>query len=226
VTAVLRSLKTMSQRTVETLFMQSVFASESDAGAERELFVKLVAQSRAGDRAAFEQIMICTQHTVVRIAWRMLGDPEDARDAAQETFLRAYKYLHRFDPERDFNAWLYGITVNVCRRMLKNKLPRERTSAIEKSSEGDVITDERRSADDAEAQIALNEQRRIVRLALGTLSRRERAAVVLRDMEEFSTEEVARILGTRPATVRSQLSAARSKIKLYCERVMREKGSK
>lgn len=206
--------------------MRSEVASEDerDGGAARELFAQLIAQARAGDRAAFEQMMICTQHRVARTAWRMLGNSEDARDAAQETFLRAYKYLHRFKPEHDFNAWLYQITINVCRRMLKRKSRFIRAALTEEEFE--LANDAHQSADDAEATIALDEQRRIVACALETLSRRERAAIVLRDMEGLSTEETARILGTRPATVRSQVAAARSKIKLYCDRFLREKGGR
>lgn len=214
----------MTEKAAEILFMHAGLASEGERDAADILFVQLAARARAGDAAAFEQIMVCTQHRVVRVAWRMLGDAEDARDAAQETFLRAYKYLHRFDPERDFNAWLYRITINVCRRMLKRKRHGDRTASIEEAFESDWASDARRGADETEARIARDEQRRIVWLALCTLSRRERAAIVLRDMEGFSTEDAARILGTRAATVRSQLAAGRAKVKLYCDRFMREKG--
>ena len=76
---------------------------------------------RTGEAAAFEQVMVCTQHNVAATAWRLLGNREDARDAAQEVFLRAFKYLKAYRPEQDFHGWLYRITVNVCRDMLRGR---------------------------------------------------------------------------------------------------------
>src|SRR6187200_775578 len=79
----------------------------------------LIERAVSGDTVAFEQIMIHSQQKVMALSWRMLGNEADARDASQEVFLRVYKYLKRFRQDRDFFAWLYGITVNVCRDSLK-----------------------------------------------------------------------------------------------------------
>src|SRR5260370_28851021 len=79
-----------------------------------DYFAVLVARVRAGDALAFERIMLTTEKRVVSIAWRMLGNREDARDAAQEVYLRVFKYLSRFRAGEDFRGWLYRITVNVC----------------------------------------------------------------------------------------------------------------
>src|SRR6516162_7424428 len=68
----------------------------------------------AGDRAAFEQLMSQHERRVLATAYRLLGSLEDAQDAAQEVFLRLFKYLHRFDAKRDVLPWLYRMTVNVC----------------------------------------------------------------------------------------------------------------
>src|SRR5436190_17241241 len=81
----------------------------------------LIERGVAGDTAAFEQIMIHSQQRVMAMSWRMLGNDADARDAAQEVFLRVYKYLGRFKQDQDFFAWLYRITVNVCRDTLKQR---------------------------------------------------------------------------------------------------------
>src|SRR6266436_5584072 len=74
----------------------------------------LVTRARAGDSLAFERIMLATEQRVVSIAWRMLGNSDDAQDAAQEVYLRVFKYLARFRTGEDFRGWLYRITINVC----------------------------------------------------------------------------------------------------------------
>src|SRR6266480_7384999 len=79
-----------------------------------DYFTVLVARARAGDEIAFERIMLATEQRVVSIAWRMLGNRDDARDAAQEVYLRVFKYLGRFRAGEDFRGWLYRITINVC----------------------------------------------------------------------------------------------------------------
>ena len=198
-----------------------------EAAAERTAsFALLIEQACAGDQAAFEQIMIRSERRVVRVAWRILGNEDDARDAAQEIFLRLYKHLHRFKREQDFDAWLYRITINVCRDIWRKRRKlggsREWTSLETERELGSLET--LVSSDDAEAATLLAQMREMIRRALETLPEKERVALVLRDLEGLSTEEVARVLGTRPATVRSQISMARQKIKLYCDRVLRGPG--
>ena len=80
-----------------------------------------IERAAAGDAAAFDQIMIHSQQRVMAMTWRMLGNEADARDASQEVFLRVYKYLGRFKQDQEFFAWLYTITVNVCRDITKKR---------------------------------------------------------------------------------------------------------
>jgi RNA polymerase sigma-70 factor (ECF subfamily) len=188
----------------------------------RETFAALIVRAQSGDAVAFEQIMICTQHRVARVAWRMLGDKEDARDAAQEVFLRAFKYLRRFDPAQDFHGWLYRITINVCRAMARKKRRADHnrilsldTEVMRGRPEAEV------SRDDTESAAVIAQRRAIVARAIKRLPPKERAALVLRDLEGLSTEEVARVLNSSEATVRSQISTARVKLKVYCARLLR-----
>lgn len=185
----------------------------------------LVERARAGDTSAFEQIMICSERRVVATAWRILGDREDARDAAQEVFLRAYKYLGTFREDQNFSGWLYRITVNVCRDMARKRSHggRERFISYEADLEEGIL-ENLPAPDDTESRAIEAQERLIVARALSALSEKERSALVLRDMEGFSTEEVAQILGTRAATVRSQISSGRTKIKRYCERFLKARG--
>jgi len=194
----------------------------------REHFALLIARARAGDASAFERIMLETERKVVAVAWRMLGNREDARDAAQEVFLRVYKYLDRYKPEQDFNGWLYRITINVCR-----DAARKRGSRLDGSQFAATPREDERAAPEA-ASTGMNaeehairaQQRALLMCALRTLPEKERAALVLRDLEGLTTEEVARVLRSRPVTVRSQISSARAKLKIHCERLLRSKGGR
>lgn len=191
-----------------------------------DYFAVLVARARTGDELAFERIMLATEQRVVSIAWRMLGDRDDAREATQEVYLRVFKYLSRFRTGEDFRAWLYRITVNVC-----NDFARKRsTNAGTPLDEGEIDLasagfDAARRAADPEGLALQEQQLALIRRAVQSLPAKERAALVLRDLEGFSTEEVASALGSRPVTVRSQVSSARAKIKTFCDKISRKRGA-
>jgi RNA polymerase sigma-70 factor, ECF subfamily len=187
-----------------------------------DYFALLIARARAGDGLAFERIMLATEQRVVSIAWRMLGNRDDASEAAQEVYLRVFKYLGHYRAGEDFRGWLYRITINVCHDLARKR----RAGMTAQLDEVDLAVECRAAihADDPE-KLALHAQRlAMVRRALESLPTKERAALVLRDFEGFSTEEVARALGSRPVTVRSQVSAARAKIKTYCDKLTRKRG--
>lgn len=189
---------------------------------QRATLSEHIERARTGEATAFEQVMVCTQHKVAATAWRVLGNREDARDATQEVFLRAFKYLKSYRPGQDFHGWLYRITINVCRDMLRN---RNRPGAQQPSTDDaeQFALETLAGESDTEEAAVLAQQRAIVRRALEALPEKERTALVLRDLEGLSTDEVARVMGSRPATVRSQLSTARGKVKVYCERFLRGK---
>ena len=190
-----------------------------------DYFAVLVARARAGDELAFERIMLATEQRVVSIAWRMLGNREDARDAAQDVYLRVFKYLARFRAGEDFRAWLYRITINVCHDFARKKglTGLAQFDQIDFGQEDAAFVTARRDANPE--SLALHEQQlALIRCALESLPPKERAALVLRDLEGFSTEQVAQALGSRPVTVRSQVSSARAKIKTYCDKLSRKRG--
>jgi RNA polymerase sigma-70 factor (ECF subfamily) len=194
--------------------------------ASADYFAVLVARACAGDETAFEGIMLATEQRVVSIAWRMLGNRDDARDAAQDVYLRVFKYLARFRAGEDFRAWLYRITINVCHDFARKKGATGfgQFDQIDLVQESAALETGRRGADPE--SLALHEQQlALIRSALKSLPPKERAALVLRDLEGFSTEEVAQTLGSRPVTVRSQVSSARAKIKAYCDKLSQKKGA-
>jgi len=186
----------------------------------------LVERAADGDTSAFEQIMIHSQQRVMAMSWRLLVNEADARDASQEVFLRVYKYLKRYDQSQDFFAWIYRITVNVCRDILrKRRHHNDRIVQIEANADEGVL-EIPASQDDVE-QILLSSQRReLIAQAIATLPYKERASIVLRDVDGFSTEAVAKILESSATTVRSQISSARKKIREYCRRASITSGSR
>lgn len=173
----------------------------------------LIAQAKAGDTRAFEMLMMRYERHIYRLALRLLGHQEDAQDATQEVFLRLYKHLSRLDENRELVPWLYRVTVNVCHDLVRR---RQRNTMV---SLDDVDMDALTESMKTEWRAELAQQRRILAEGLKTLSQNERAAVVLRDIEGLSTEDVARILGSSTSTVRSHLSRARVKLKRFVDRV-------
>ncbi|HMV83861.1 MAG TPA: RNA polymerase sigma factor [Blastocatellia bacterium] len=185
-------------------------------------FDLLVSRACKGDLTAFDQIITAHQQKVIGVAWRMLGNQDDARDAAQETFLRVYKHLHKFDPAQEFSAWLYRIAVNVCHDLARKRSRGNPVSLEEEMEAGNFA--EPVSPHNTERSAMCAQERRMVARALATLPEKQRAAIILRDLEGLPTEEVARILGSTPTTVRSQISVARTKIKEFRDRWLKNPG--
>jgi RNA polymerase sigma-70 factor, ECF subfamily len=168
----------------------------------------LVRRARRGDLHAFEQIMREHDRQIFRVALRILGSVEDAQDAAQEVFLRLHRSLSRIDEDRGLGAWLYRVTVNVCTDALRTRrkvVPIEDVAPVSRELTP-LGCSERR------------ETRQLVADALARLPEKERAAVVLREIEGLSTSEVAAILGSSEGTVRAQISMARTKLRKWLQR--------
>lgn len=175
----------------------------------------LVARAKAGDLEAFDQVMRLHEKQVLTTALRLLGNLEDAQDAAQETFLRLYKNLDRLSDIQQVRNWLHRVTVNICNDMHRQRR-RRRTEPL---SGPDPVS----SQPDPELAWVHQERGRLVEMALRTLPEKERAAVVLRDVQGLSTREVAGILGSSEVTVRSQVSVARAKLKKFTDRYLRKR---
>lgn len=164
------------------------------------------------DLAVFDALMRRHERLVLVTALRLLGNLPDAQDASQEVFLRLYRNLGKLEAERAVAAWLYRVTVNVCYDLRRR---RPATAPVQDAAEmSEAAADPQQTALEAERRQALTRSLRV-------LSQKERAALVLRDLEGLSTQEVARALGSSEATVRSQISKARVKVKDYLERYFR-----
>lgn len=172
---------------------------------------RLIARAKQGDTEAFRELVVEQERRVLRTTLRLLGNAEDAKDAAQEVFVRLYRYLARLDERRPIEPWLYRMTVNVCRDFAR----RQRRNA-------EVL---RRAATRAPTLSTghrpdLEEQKRVVEEGLRRLSERERSALTLRDLEGLPTKEVAEIMKVSEGTVRSLISRARVKLKRFRDRTL------
>lgn len=195
----------------EALLMDEELVSLPDASADDPL-KQLVRRIRAGEVEAFEELMTRTEARILALAWRILGDRHLAEDAAQETYLRIFRSMNAFRLGERFEAWMIRIAVNVCYDLARKRGPRPLPVETLETLEGDA------AAMGAEDAVLLHQRRALVRQALASLPYGERAALVLRDLEGFSTDEVARMLGVRPVTIRSQAAAARAKVQAFCAR--------
>jgi RNA polymerase sigma-70 factor (ECF subfamily) len=182
--------------------------------------------AQEGDAEAFEELVGRHERCVYGTAWRLLGHLEDARDAAQEVFLRLYRSLARIDPGRPLQPWLYRVTVNVCRDLGRERRRRSRwspSSVEELRGERGLEPEDPLAGPERRAEAA-QETRRMLEL-LEELPDKERTALVLRDLEGLSTAEVAECLGSSPVTVRTQISRARLKLHRLRRRLHRRSAS-
>jgi len=169
---------------------------------------RLIALAKRGDIEAFEQVVTLYQRRVFALALRLAGSVDDAHDVTQETFLRLHRKIGQIDSSRSVGPWLYTVTVNACR-----DLGRERQRSRLVPMDEWVATAPADPGANPEGLYADQESESRLRAALLRLPEKERAALLLREMEGLSTGEVAQILGSSEATVRSQICNARLKLR-------------
>ena len=207
----------MEARPDGTALMQTALSmsqvSEETVPAETAEVARLVRLTLGGDATAFERIIMRYESRVMTLAARLLGCRDAARDVAQEVFLRAFKYLHRADPQKPLEPWLLRIAVNVCRDASRRQLRRQNTFV-----EGEAAEPFDRSIDQC-SDLERQQERLILQQALAALPEKERLAIVLRDIDGLSTAEVAAILQSSETTVRSQVSRGRLRLKAAVERL-------
>ena len=159
----------------------------------------VVARCLEGDRNAYEEIVKRHQRTLFNVALRLLGNYEDARDATQIAFIKAYEHLDGFDRDQRFFSWLYRILKNECLNVLRGRRPLQ-----------GVYLDLPAVA--AADPVERGQRQRAVQAALQTLSLDYREVVVLRHFTELSYDEIAATLGIPAKTVKSRLYTARQQL--------------
>ena len=168
-----------------------------------------IIQAQHGDDEGFTHLVETYQKPVYNLCYRMLGEPEAAEDAAQETFLKAYQNLARYDRERPFATWLLSIAAHHCIDKLRRK--KFTSFSIDEDEEGQVELPDR-SAPDPENEAAKKQEREHLHGILQSLDPTDRAAIILRYWYDASEVEIAQTLRLTVPAVKSRLHRARREL--------------
>ena len=167
---------------------------------------RLVEEARQGDRDAFGELVIRYERRVIRVIMRFVVDSELARDLAQEAFLRTWERLDQFDPSRRFGPWLFRIAVNLTLDYLRRRKRTGRWFLFSERGEEGAAPEP--SVVDPRKHLDLSQE---VQAVLDQIPEKYRMVMILRDLENFSTSEIAAITDRKEATIRWRLAEARSR---------------
>ena len=165
---------------------------------------ELVARSIEGDLESFNQLVLRWERPIYALAYRVIGREEDARDVAQETFLRAFRALGGFKGQAKFSSWLYRITLNLCRDWMR----RERRTPVSQAPEGmDIIelAGEGHPAESIEDVISRRQLGHAVERAMALLPEDQRTAIIMKEYHGLTFQEIADLLDCPLSTVKTRL---------------------
>jgi RNA polymerase sigma-70 factor (ECF subfamily) len=174
---------------------------------------KLVKRVQRGDKGAFDQLVLKYQHKIVNLVMRYVRDPELALDITQEAFIKAYRALPRFRGDSAFYTWMYRIAVNTAKNHLAAQ--RRRPMSVELDMQDPEQYDlhaKLKETDTPEAITLSNEMKETIERAIAALPEDLRTAIILRELEGMSYEEIAQTMECPVGTVRSRIFRARDAI--------------
>jgi RNA polymerase sigma-70 factor (ECF subfamily) len=175
--------------------------------------LELVRRVQKGERGAFDLLVLRYQHKVIKLVARLLRDQAEAEDVAQEAFVKAYRALGSFRGDSAFYTWLYRIAVNTARNTMASRQRRPLDYEAELSeSEQSVVESRMRHGDTPEAAVLSDEIHQTVNGAIEALPEDLRTAIILREVEGLSYEEIAEAMDCPVGTVRSRIFRAREAI--------------
>ena len=181
---------------------------------EQALEAELIRKCLAGQPRFYEPLVRAHEGVAQRVALGMLGDPDAARDAVQQAFIKAYDALDRFDQARRFRPWLLQILRNQCRDEL-----RRRKSGFEARRLDEVLTERLPGDEDPERDHRRREARELLWAGLGRISVDHREVLVLKELEGLSYDEIAEAAGIPEGTVASRLFHARRALREALEQM-------
>jgi RNA polymerase sigma-70 factor (ECF subfamily) len=170
----------------------------------------LVSLAHRGDGAAWETLVHAYQERVFRLAYLFVGDADDAQDVAQETFIRAFQNLHRFDPSRSLQPWLLSIAANLARNRLRSVS--RYLAALQRlvhAEPKETLSDARSTEQKLDAQVLWE--------AIHKLKSSDQQVIYLRYFLELSETEIAQTLEIPPGTVKSRLHRAMERLRLVVQ---------
>ncbi len=181
---------------------------------EREVDHRLVVRAQQGDKQAFELLVAKYQRRLARLLSRLIRDPAEVEDVAQETFIKAYRSLPNFRGESAFYTWLYRIGINTAKNHLVSSSRRAQASASFTVEDAESFEEAEQLRDSAtpEGELMSKEIALTVNRAMEALPQDLRSAVLLREIEGLSYEEIAAVMKCPIGTVRSRIFRAREAI--------------
>lgn len=163
-----------------------------------------------GDSGAFELLVLETQNDVYAVAFKLLGNAEDALDASQDAYIRAFTGISKFREDSKFSVWMYRITYNICLDRLR-KLRRQPTVSLERDEEEPELQIPDLSPS-PEERIVSREAKELVREGLELLPPKLKSVLILREISGLSYAEIAKATGLREGTVKSRINRARASL--------------
>ena len=175
----------------------------------------LLHKAKAGDIGAFEELIDAYQKKVFNLAFRIIGNYDDAADLAQETFVRIFKAISKFKEESSFSTWIYRITTNVCLDEIRKRKNKKILSLDEDihMDDGDMKRQVESDEIGPEQNAEREEVRKIVNDAINMLPEDQRVVITLRDIDGMSYEEISETLKCPGGTVKSRINRARVALK-------------
>jgi len=182
---------------------------------ERDETSNLIEMAKHGSSDAFGEIILKHERFVYNVVYRMLPNPEDAKDISQEVFIKTYRYLSKFDNKASFSTWIYRIAVNTCIDEIRKRKGKETISLDDEieGAEGSIKNQFADKSVDIERAVIEKEGLESIRKAVNKLSDEHKVVVTLRDMEGLTYDEIADITQVSLGTVKSRLSRARKALK-------------
>ncbi|HVP35575.1 MAG TPA: sigma-70 family RNA polymerase sigma factor [Terriglobales bacterium] len=179
----------------------------NSAEKKEEELLGIIKKAQGGDQEAFQEIVQRYKVQVAGIAYRMVGDYEDAKDISQMVFVKIYQNLHRFDTTKKLSTWLYRITINASIDFIR-KFRKHKLEVLD-----NIIGELKEKKNDVEGVYQRGLIRVAVDEALESLNPKQRSVFVLRDLEGLDIKEVSQVTGMPQATVRWYLHRARAKLR-------------
>jgi len=174
---------------------------------------ELVRRVQAGDKKAFDLLVLKYQHKIVQLINRYLRDPHEALDVAQETFIKAYRALPSFRGDSAFYTWIYRIAINTAKNYLASRSRRPIDDDIEiDTAEQFESAPGLRDQETPEGILLSEELARVIQLAMDELPDELRTAITLRELDGLTYDEIANVMSCPVGTVRSRIFRAREAI--------------
>lgn len=195
---------------------------------ERDVDAELVARVKEGDKKAFDLLVLKYQRKIMRLLSRMIRDQAEVEDVAQEAFIKAYRALPQFRGDSAFYTWLYRIAINTARNWLASNNRRPSTPSSYENEDGETFDEMDNLTDNTtpESELASRQIAQTVNKAIEDLPEDLRTAIVLREIEGMSYEDIAQSMNCPIGTVRSRIFRAREAIATKLRPMMTNSGDR